>query len=95
MSTFRIPAYGPYDKSFEIKGPLPLIIDNDDVPTDQVALLAQHVVAILNDNWRPLYAWFCENEDCADCWTALASEQTDYGDCPTCSCALKMEEISL
>lgn len=95
MSTFRIPAYSRLDKRFEISGPLDLYVDNDDVPSDQVAILAEHVVAILNRHWRPVMAWFCENEDCEDYFTAVRPRDTAYGRCKGCDTLLKVQEISL
>ena len=98
MSTFRIPPYSSIDKSFDIRGPLDLIVDNDDVPSDQVAILAKRVVEILNKHWRCPYAWFCENEDCERYWTAVeagSQVRSDFDKCEECHELMALREVSL
>lgn len=96
MSTFRIPAYDRLvDKRFIVSGPLEFYVDNDDVPSDQVAILAEQAVAILNRHWRPVMAWFCKNEDCEECDIAIRPRDAGYGTCTGCGALLRCEEINL
>lgn len=85
---WKIQEYHSYDKSFVIDGPLPLIIDNDDVWHPGVALLSQQIVDILNNNWSPLYALRCNNEDCPE-----VGNYFNVNFCPVCNEPTKSDEV--
>lgn len=61
---WEIQPHNEFDKSFVIDGPLPLIIDNDDVWGPGVELLAKHVVQLLNKHWITVHHPQCVNHDC-------------------------------
>ena len=52
MAKWTIEPHDGADKQFVINGPLPLIIDYDDVNHGEVDALAESVVAILNAGWE-------------------------------------------
>ena len=66
---WKIEPHDSYDKSFRIDGPLPLIIDNDDVDHGAVEVLAERLVDALNAfGIEAPSAKRCENEDCESYW---------------------------
>lgn len=77
---WEIQEHSNLDKRFVIDGPLPLIIDNDDVPSDVVAMLAERVAVTLNAHYKAPLGRRCENDDCEDpqVWPAA------FAYCPTC-----------
>lgn len=82
MKKWTIQEHSNYDKSFVIDGPLPLIIDNDDVWHPGVALLAEQLVSVLNEHWRALHATRCINEECGEAYDTMWNVATV--ECPTC-----------
>ena len=88
---WTIQPHSQYDKSFVIDGPLPLVIDNDDVWQPGVAILAEEVVRVLNNQFVSIYRMRCENEDCANAFDRLYLNDIDW--CPTCGVALTEFEV--
>lgn len=75
MTKWIVQSHSDSDKYFVIQGPLPLIINNDDVDSSQVAILAEYVAAVLNQHWTPVPACFCENAICAQSFRAIPARQ--------------------
>lgn len=78
---------GPHtglDKSFKINGPLPLGIDNDDVPTGTVAILADRVARVLNAHWVPPMVRRCEGEEDCDRYFEDVLLEHAGATCATC-----------
>lgn len=90
--SFAIQPYGSYAKSFLIDGPLPLEIDNDDVPSAEVAALAQHLVELLNRYWEDPVAYYCENEDCQNYYEPHPNPASN---CPLCGDFYQGRKVSL
>lgn len=89
---WKIEPHTNLDKRFTIDGPLPLIIDNDDVPTDVVAMLAGRVATTLNEHYEAPRGRRCTNEDCED--PQVWAEAFVF--CPTCGERLgEVEVVSL
>jgi hypothetical protein len=89
---FKVLPYSPYDKRIDVDGPLPFVVDNDDVWSPGVEILLEQALRILNEHWKPVYRLRCENEDCD-----LYDDQPLYNLYPTyCpSCAQKLTEIEV
>lgn len=80
---WKIQEYHPLDKSFVIDGPLPLIIDNDDVWSPGVELLAKHLVQVLNAHWITVHHPQCVNEVCDYYGYYFSTMNCPYCDKPT------------
>lgn len=93
MPKFAIEPHSRINKSFEITcpGELRLTVDYDDVAHGEVDLLAQYLVAVLNQRWIPLAADRCVNEDC----NAFLEPISQHGPWECRMCGGPMEAVTL
>lgn len=84
-------------KSVVVDGPLPLIIDYDDVQHNEVQLLTDRVAEILNLHWTPVYVLECDNEESEHdgCWDDRwpVGEADEPFACPHCGSPLIEKQI--
>lgn len=97
MTNWKIEDHSVYDKSFVIDGPLPLIIDNDDVFGPGVEILAQAVVDTLNEHFFVPNMRRCKNamldrDTALDGCESYATVNEDYKRCPFCGGVLSDPE---
>lgn len=95
MTKWEIEPHGGMDKWFKIAGPLDLEIDYDDVNHPVVDILAEAVVACLNEHFETPMVWYCAepNDELEieqpgrSSWDTLMCHQTmlmTHGNCPVC-----------
>lgn len=82
-------------KRLSVDGPLPLIIDNDDVDTSAVAILVERVVEVLAEHWSPVFGDRCENDDCRAGWEWARATTSVPGTCASCGGSLVRAEIAI